>query len=76
MEPADIWCAEVLDWENMLKHEGFKVLDMIQTIKRQDGINLDTLRCPIRIDNTIFKSEKAAPTIGENTSKIISEFNL
>ena len=76
LEPADIWCAEVLDWENMLKHEGFKVLDMIQTIKRQDGINLDTLRCPIRIDNTIFKSEKAAPTIGENTSKIISEFNL
>ncbi len=76
LEPADIWCAEVLDWENMLKHEGFKVLDMIQTIKRQDGTNLDTLRCPIRIDNTIFKSEKAAPTIGENTSKIISEFNL
>jgi len=76
LEPADIWCAEVLDWENMLKHEGFKVLDMIQTIKRQDGLNLDTLRCPIRIDNTIFKSEKAAPTIGENTSKIISEFNL
>jgi crotonobetainyl-CoA:carnitine CoA-transferase CaiB-like acyl-CoA transferase len=26
LEPADIWCAEVLDWENMLKHEGFKII--------------------------------------------------
>ena len=76
LEPADIWCSEVLDWERMLKHEGFKVLDMIQNIKRDDGLNLSTLRCPIKIDKKIFKSEKAAPKIGEDNNKILKEFNL
>ncbi len=76
LEPADIWCAEVLDWEKMLQHDGFKILDMIQKIKRKDGLNIDTLRCPIRINNQIFKSDKAAPNIGEDNKKIISEFNL
>ena len=76
LEPADIWCAEVLDWEKMLKHEGFKVLDMIQNIKRKDGLDLKTLRCPIMINNEIFKSDKAAPKIGQDNEKIISDFNL
>ena len=76
LEPADIWCSEVLDWERMLKHEGFKVLNMIQNIKRDDGLNLSTLRCPIKIDKKIFKSEKAAPKIGEDNNKILKEFNL
>ena len=61
LEPADIWCAEVLDWEKMLNHEGFKVLDMVQRIKRFDGLDIETLRCPIRINKEIFKS-KCAPS--------------
>ena len=76
LEPADIWCAEVLDWKEMLQHQGFKVLDMIQRIKRFDGLNIETLRCPIRINNKIFKSEIAAPIIGQHNKKIIQEFNL
>jgi len=76
LEPADIWCAEVLDWEKMLKHEGFKILDMIQRIKRDDGLNIETLRCPIRIDGEIFKSELAAPKIGQDNEKIIKEFEI
>ena len=76
LEPADIWCAEVLDWEKMLKHEGFKILDMVQKIKRDDGFNIETLRCPIRIDGKIFKSELAAPKIGQDNAKIINEFGI
>ena len=76
LEPADIWCSEVLDWEKMLKHEGFKILDMIQHIKRDDGLNIETLRCPIRIDGEIFKSELAAPKIGQDNEKIIKEFGI
>ena len=76
LEPADIWCSEVLDWEKMLKHEGFKILDMIQYIKRDDGLNIETLRCPIRIDGKIFKSELAAPKIGQDNEKIIKEFGI
>ena len=76
LEPADIWCAEVLDWEKMLNHEGFKVLDMLQRIKRFDGLDIKTLRCPIRINKEIFKSEIAAPVIGQHTDKINKEYNL
>ena len=76
LEPADIWCAEVLDWKKMLQHEGFKILDMVQKIKRDDGLKLETLRCPIKINNSIFKSDIAAPIIGQDNSKIMKEFNL
>ena len=76
LEPADIWCAEVLDWEKMVKHEGFKILDMVQRIKRDDGLNIETLRCPIKIDGEIFKSDKAAPKIGNDNSNIKKEFGI
>ena len=76
LEPADIWCAEVLDWEKMVKHEGFKILDMVQRIKRDDGLNIETLRCPIKIDGMIFKSDKAAPKIGNDNNNIRKEFGI
>ena len=76
LEPADIWCAEVLDWEKMVKHEGFKILDMVQRIKRDDGLNIETLRCPIKIDGKIFKSDKAAPKIGNDNNNIRKEFGI
>ena len=68
LEPADIWCAKVLDWETMVKHEGFKILDMVQRIKRDDGLDIETLRCPIKIDGEFFKSSKAAPKIGNDNN--------
>ena len=76
LEPADIWCAKVLDWESMVKHEGFKILDMVQRIKRDDGLDIETLRCPIKIDGEIFKSSKAAPKIGNDNNRIMKEFGI
>ena len=76
LEPADIWCAKVLDWETMVKHEGFKILDMVQRIKRDDGLDIETLRCPIKIDGEIFKSSKAAPKIGNDNTSIMKEFGI
>ena len=76
LEPADIWCAEVLDWEKMLKHKGFQILDMTQRIKRLDGLDIKTLRCPIRVDGEIYKSELAAPKVGQDNEKIIKEMQL
>ena len=76
LEPADIWCAKVLDWETMVKHEGFKILDMVQRIQRDDGLNIETLRCPIRIDGELFKSNKAAPKIGNDNNSIKKEFGI
>ena len=76
LQPADIWCSEVLQWDQMMKNEGFKIIDMLQRITRSDGLDIETLRCPIRIDNQIFKSDKAAPIVGQDTESIIKEFSL
>jgi CoA:oxalate CoA-transferase len=76
LEPADIWCAKVLDWNTMVKHDGFKILDMVQRIQRDDGLNIETLRCPIKIDGEIFKSSKAAPKIGNDNNNIKKEFGI
>ena len=76
LEPADIWCAKVLDWETMVKHEGFKILDMVQRIQRDDGLDIKTLRCPIKIDGEIFKSSRAAPKIGNDNNSIMKEFGI
>lgn len=76
LEPADIWCAEVLDWARLRKTEGYKALDMEQEIYCPAGTPMQTLRCPIRIDGNIFKSPKGAPSIGQHNSQITSEFNL
>ena len=76
LQPADVWCSEVLEWDQMLEHEGFKVMDMLQRIRRSDGLNIETLRCPIRFNDEVFKSDIAAPKIGQHTTNITKEFNL
>jgi CoA:oxalate CoA-transferase len=76
LEPADYWCADVLNWEHLLNHEGFKVLEMVQEITRPDGITVKTTRCPIRINGERLKSPKAAPKVGENNEQLEREFNL
>ena len=71
LEPADVWCAEVLTWPRLLEHEGFKVLDMIQEVARANGASLLTTRCPIRIDGEVLKSPVGAPRIGEHNDEIL-----
>ena len=73
LEPADIWCADVLDWRRLLQHEGFKVLGMIQTVRRRNGTTYRTTRCPIRIDGERLYSEKGSPNLGEDTDRITRE---
>jgi crotonobetainyl-CoA:carnitine CoA-transferase CaiB-like acyl-CoA transferase len=74
LEPADIWCAEVLDWKRLLQHDAFKVLGMLQTVRRRDRTNYRTTRCPIRIDGQRLYSEKGSPDLGEDTERITREF--
>ncbi|MFD2163857.1 CaiB/BaiF CoA transferase family protein [Paradesertivirga mongoliensis] len=76
LEPADIWCADVLNWEQLMNHEGFKVLNMIQEVEMSDGYTYKTTRCPIRIDGEIFSSAKASPKLGEDNERIIQQFRL
>ncbi len=76
LEPADVWCADVLTWPRLLNHEGFKVLNMTQTVRRANGAELVTTRCPIRIDGAILTSTTGSPKIGEHNRLIGQEFEL
>ena len=76
LEPADIWCADVFTWTRLTEHEGFKTLNMVQTVGRSDQIKMDATRCPIRIDGQVLTSSKGAPRLGEDTGKLQAEFAL
>jgi CoA:oxalate CoA-transferase len=74
LEPADIWCADVLNWNALMAHEGFKVLKMVQEVEMIDGYKYETTRCPIRIDGEILTSAIGSPKLGQDNEKIIKEF--
>lgn len=76
LEPADIWCARVLNWEELLSSEGFSALDMLQTVTREDDVSITTTRSPLRINGQRPKVARAAPRIGENSKEIREEFGL
>jgi CoA:oxalate CoA-transferase len=73
LEPADYWCADVLNWSRLLEHEGFKTLQMTQQVTRSSGAQLITTRCPIQMDGQYFISSKGSPRIGEHNAAIIAE---
>jgi crotonobetainyl-CoA:carnitine CoA-transferase CaiB-like acyl-CoA transferase len=76
LEPADIWCAKVLNWPELFESDGFKVLDMLQTVTREDDVSIMTTRSPLRVNGVRTKVERAAPRIGEHSAKIREEFGL
>ena len=73
LEAADIWCADVLDWKRLTRHDGFKVLNMVQQVTMGDDFSYLTTRCPIRIDGELLTSTKGSPKLGEHTDKILQE---
>ncbi len=75
LQPADIWCAEVLDWPTLFGSEAFRRLGMVQHITGA-GASLDTLSGPLRFDGQRTANPRAAPALGEHREAIISEFGL
>ncbi|WP_283193758.1 CaiB/BaiF CoA-transferase family protein [Rhizobium sp. AN80A] len=76
LEPADIWCAKVLNWHELMESDGFKSLDMLQTVTRDDDVSILTTRSPLRVDGARPKFDRAAPRIGEHSAAIREEFGL
>ena len=74
LEPADIWCSKVLEWPELLNSDGFRTLDMLQTVTRGDDVAIGTTRCPIRVDGIRPNGGRAAPLVGEHTAQIRAEF--
>jgi CoA:oxalate CoA-transferase len=76
LNAADIWCAEVLDWQTLCRSEAFGQLAMVQTLGDGRGIKILTTRLPIRLDGSLLTSERLAPRVGEHTEAIQTEFEL
>ena len=80
LDAADIWCAPVLTLPELVSHEGFAAIDMVQETVRtgSDGstVSIPTTRSPVRIDGKTIKHRKGAPHVGEDTEKIRAEFGI
>ena len=74
LEPADIWCSKVLEWPELLASDGFRILDMLQTVTREDAVSVGTTRCPVRVNGRRPAGHRAAPRIGEHSATIRAEF--
>jgi CoA:oxalate CoA-transferase len=73
LEPADIWCADVLTWDRLLAHEGFAALDMVQEVTMADGYRYRTTRCPIRLDGELLTSPVGSPQLGQDNAALLRE---
>jgi CoA:oxalate CoA-transferase len=76
LDPADVWCAKVLKWPDLIASDGFKALDMEQVVTRPDNVRIRTTRVPLRFDGTRPSTQCAAPRIGEQTEAIKTEFGI
>lgn len=76
LRKADLWVMEVLDWKQMKKHEGYRCLEMEQSVLTSDGKEIITTRCPIRFNGKKIFADRSAPKLGEHTAKILSEINV
>ncbi|MBB1286474.1 CoA transferase [Flavisolibacter sp. BT320] len=74
LEPADIWCAKVLNYDELVLEDGYQVLDMEVTVSTSSGLQITTTRCPIRVDGRLLLSYRGAPKLGEHNQKIEEEF--
>ena len=76
LQPADIWCSEVLNWSELMQAEAFQRLDLLQTVTREDDVTIRTTRPPMTIDGVRPANDRAAPRVGEHTDRILEEFGL
>ncbi len=65
--PADIWCADVHNWEQLRTTSAYQLLDFEQEVVLSNNSRFKTTRCPIRFDGKLLRCDKGAPELGEHT---------
>lgn len=76
LEKADIWCAPVMNYDELVKEEGYRSLNMEITVKTTNGLSVTTTRCPIKVDGALLLSQKGAPMLGEHNDEIDQQFGI
>ena len=75
LHESGLWAMEVFDWEQMMEHDAYKMLNMQQELKVADK-KIITTRCPIRINGEKLYADKAAPKLGEHKKQVMEEFGI
>lgn len=70
----NVWAIEVLDWQKLMNHDGYKCLQMEQSISISANKKIFTTRCPIRVNGRRLFSGISAPQLGAHNQKIMKEF--
>ncbi|NCU02692.1 MAG: CoA transferase [Chitinophagaceae bacterium] len=76
LEKADVWCAPVMNYDALVKQEGYRLLEMEIKVQTGNGLTVSTTRCPIRVDGEVQLSGKGAPALGEHNNQIEQQFGL
>lgn len=66
-----IWCSDVLGYDQLIKQDGYKALGMELELKSENGNEITTTRCPIRINDDKLMSKVAAPELGNANGKYL-----
>jgi crotonobetainyl-CoA:carnitine CoA-transferase CaiB-like acyl-CoA transferase len=71
LDAADVWCAPVLTLPELVEHEGFTQLEMMQETVRggSDEIKIKTTRSPMRLDGKTLKNTDKHRKIRKNNEK-------
>ncbi len=76
LEKADIWCAPVMNYDELVQQEGYRSLHMEITVQTTNGLSVTTTRCPIKVDGELLLSAKGAPMLGEHNEEIDQQFGI
>jgi crotonobetainyl-CoA:carnitine CoA-transferase CaiB-like acyl-CoA transferase len=72
LQPADIWCAEVMDWASLRAGNVWAQLGMERHLTGS-GFAMDTIRGPLRLNGAGLGSDRPAPALGADTDRIRQE---
>jgi CoA:oxalate CoA-transferase len=76
LQPADIWCAKVMNYDTLSNEKAYQLLNMEMNVKTTNGLTIKTTRCPIHVDGELLTSDIGAPLLGEHNEIIEQQFNI
>jgi len=71
LEPADMWCAPVQSYDDLVENPQVAHNDMIRTVEHPDLGEIQLTGVPVKLSETPGRVEDPAPTVGEHTAEIL-----